>query len=430
MTTDSQLARTVLLLQSDLGIEDDQIILRALMNPVIVLVADAATVETFAGQVAISTSALLAARSGHQVFIDTPDAPLIGHQPPLEGQSFHEAIGRIGPQLVEGAMVAVGCPLMPADIAFVFGDGNAGIGTRATQIYSVGCSNWAGTLRKWPLQSAWTVDDWPVGPMAAGTLVAAESFKIAGRALLPQSSNAGHFRDLFAPAIEATFRIAPESTPMISDLGNFDIISAGAVSNAFLYAMMRLPNVSGHCRAFDEDISEDGNRNRNMLLTPRHLRNPKVQVFESVGSTIDIKGLSRHFVASDLPTLAPRVFVGVDDIPTRWLLAGAKVDWMGVGATTHFAAMASVHYPYAACAACLHPRDEVIEGPTPTVAFVSFMSGLMVAGDFLRDLGRAEAKLASHYRYVVPLQMDGEWGDNVSPIENCPAGCPASKLRA
>lgn len=430
MTTDDQLARTVLLLQSDLGIEDAQIVLRELLSPVIVLVADAATIQTFAGQVAISTAAMLAARSGHQVFIDTPDAPLVGYQPPLEGHTFHEAIGRIGSQLVDGATVAIGCPLLPADIAFVFGDGNAGIGTRAAQIYSVGCSNWTGSLRAWPRQCAWTADNWPTGPMAAGALVAAEAFKIAGGALLPRNSNSGHFRDLFAPTDEATFRVAPESTPMTSDLGDFDIISAGAVSNGFLYAMLRIPNVSGSCRVFDEDVSEDGNRNRNMLLTPNHVRNPKVQALENVGGATEIKGLPRHFVASDLPLLAPRVVVGVDDIPTRWLLAGAKVDWMGVGATTHFAAMASVHYPYAACAACLHPRDEVIEGPTPTVAFVSFMSGLMIAGDFLRDLGRAEAKLMSYYRYVVPLQTEGQWEGNVAPIEHCPAGCPASRIRA
>jgi hypothetical protein len=307
---------------------------------------------------------------------------------------------------------------------------SVGIGTRANQIYSVGCSDWSGTLRRWPLQSVWRGRDWPIGPMAAATLVAAEAFKVAGRALLPHCANPGHFRGLFAPANEATFEVAPESTPKISELGQFDIISAGAVSNGFLYAMMRLPHVSGTCRVLDEDISEAGNRNRNMLLMPCHLRHPKVQVFEEFGGELKVKGLPRHFRETDVASLAPRVVVGVDDIPTRWTLAGARVDWMGVGATSHFAAMVSVHYSYAACAACLHPRDETIEGATPTVAFVSFMSGLMVAGDFLRDVGRAEARLMSHYRYVVPLQMDGEWEGNVAPIENCPAGCPASRRRA
>ncbi len=430
MTTEDQLARTVLLLQTDLAIDDPKIVLQALLKPVIVLVADAATVATFAGQVAISTSAMLAARSGHQVFIDTPDAPLIGCQPPLEGRTFQEAMSQVGSQLVDGATMAIGCSLLPADIAFVFGDGNAGIGIRANQIYSVGCSDWSGTLRKWARQSSWTAYDWPAGPMAAATLVAAEAFKVAGRALLPHSANPVHFEDLFAPANEASFRVAPESTPKTSRLGEFDIISAGAVSNAFQYAVLRIPNVSGKCRVFDEDISEDGNRNRNMLLLPRHLQNPKVRVFEEFGGALEVKGVPRHFAEADLHALASRVVVGVDDIPTRWTLAGARVDWMGVGATSHFAAMASVHYPYAACAACLHPRDERIDGPTPTVAFVSFMAGLMIAGDFLRDLGRLEAKLMSHYRYVVPLQMDGEWVGNVAPVESCPAACPASKLRA
>lgn len=430
MTTEDQLARTVLLLQTDLGITDPQVVLRALLRPVIVLVADATTVETLSGQVAISTAAMLAARSGHQVYIDTPDAPLVGRQPPLDAATFHEAMGMMDSQLVGGATVAIGCPLLPADIAFVFGNGSAAIGTRANRIYSVGCSDWSGTVRKWPRQSRWTANNWPLGALAAATLVAAEAFKVVGRALIPNCAQPGHFKELFEAAEEATFQVAPESTPKASDLGNFDIISAGAVSNAFQYAMLRIPNVTGTCRVFDGDTSGDGNRNRNMLLLPRHLRFPKVQIFEEFGHGVKAKGLPRHFAETDLDTLAPRVVVGVDDIPTRWVLAKSRVAWMGVGATTHFAAMASVHYSYAACAGCLHPRDERIDGPTPTVAFVSFMAGLMVAGDFLRDLGRAEARTASHYRYAVPLQMAGDWQGSVMPIEHCPAQCPASRRRA
>ena len=367
---------------------------------------------------------MLAGRSGHQVYIDTPDAPLIGYQPPLDGQTFHEALSQVGSQLIDVATVAIGCPLLPADIRLRVWRRQCGHRhqSRANLLGRL-LSHWSGALRKWPLQSAWEANDWPVGPLAAATLVAAEAFKIAGRALLPHSSNAGHFPSSYL--LRASRRRGRRIyTQDRTASGDFDVISAGAVSNAFLFAIMRIPDVSGTCRTFDEDKSEGGNRNRNMLLLPRHLGNPKVHVFEHFGNGIEVKGLPRHFVEADLPTLAPRVVVGVDDIPTRWLLAGARVNWMGVGATTHFAAMASVHYPYAACAACLHPRDEVIEGPTPTVAFVSFMSGLMVAGDFLRDLGAAEVKLASHYRYVVPLRMDGEWADNVRPDRILSRGLP------
>lgn len=431
MTSDDQLARTVLLLQNDLGIVDAHTVLRALQRPVITLVADAKTVQTFAGQVAVSTSAILAARSGHQVFIDTPDAPLLGNQSPLVGKTFHEALDSIGTQIVDSARIAIGCPLIPADIAFVFGDGNAGIGTRADLIYSVGCSDWTGSLRRWGRQASWSASAWSMGAMAAATLVGAESFKVAGRALLPHASkNRPHFRELFEPAEEADFRLAPADTPLVSELGEFDLISGGAVSNAFLYAMLRLPDVTGRCRVFEGDVSEHSNRNRNMLLTPGYVDRPKGDLFRETVPRINCEPMRRHFTKADVPSLAARVVVGVDDISVRWDLAEARSEWMGVGATTHFGAMASVHYPYAACAACLHPQDEPMEGDTPTVAFVSFMAGLMVAADYIRDLGEVEVRLASHHRFVVPLQMDGAWESKVIPIPNCPARCPASQIKA
>lgn len=270
-----------------------------------------------------------------------------------------------------------------------------------------------------------------MGAMAAATLVAAESFKIVGRALLPHATkNEAHFKELFEAIDETGFQLAPEGTPMISDLGEFDLISGGAVSNAFLYAVLRLPDVSGRCRVFEGDVSEHSNRNRNMLLVPEYIGRPKGDLFQETVAGIRCQPMRRHFHKTDLLTLASRVVVGVDDILIRWDLAEARSEWMGVGATTHFGAMASVHYPYAACAACLHPRNEVPEGDTPTVAFVSFMAGLMVAAHYIRDLGASEARLASHHRFAVPLQMGGAWAGKVAPIPNCPAKCPASRIRA
>lgn len=432
MSTEDQLARTILLLQTDLGISDARLVFQGLQSTVVTLVADAATVRSFAGQVAISTSAMLAARSGHQVFIDTPNAPLLGEQAPLSGKTFHEALDSIGTQTVDAARIAIGCPLLPADIAFVFGDGNAGIGTRADLIYSVGCSDWAGSLRKWGLQAAWSAPVWPMGAMAAATLVGAECFKVTGRALLPHATkNRAHFQELFEPIVrEADFRLAPADTPLISDLGDFDLISAGAVSNAFLYAMLRLPGVPGRCRVFEGDVSEHSNRNRNMLLVPAYVDRPKGDLLHDTVRSIDCQPMRRHFTKADLPSLASRVVVGVDDISVRWDLAESRCQWMGVGATTHFGAMASVHYPYAACAACLHPRNDAQDGDTPTVAFVSFMAGLMVAADYIRESSGGEARLASHHRFAVPLQMGGAWEGKVTPIPHCPAGCPASKIKA
>lgn len=430
MTSADQLARTVLLFQTDLELRDPFVVLQALTAPVVVLVAGQGIVSTRAGQVAITTSAMLMARSGHSVFIDAPDAQLIGKQPPLKGSTLHDALCGIGDKLIDGVQITVGCPLFVPDIAFVFGGGVVGIGVRAKRTVSVGWTDWAGELMDWPRQLACTSDEWPMGAMAAATLVAAEAAKVAGRSLTAISAHAAHYRDLFAPSANARLVLAPELTPKTSQIGNVDIISAGAVSNGFLYALLRIPGVRGSARAYDRDRSDASNRNRNMLLLPDFDGQLKVDLFQHFGLGLEITPVARHFDKTDLPSLADQVVVGVDDIPTRWLLAGACAQWMGVGATSHFNSMASIHYPYSACVACLHPHDEPQAGATPTIAFVSFLAGLLMAADMLRNVAGADASLASRYRYLTPLQMDGDWSGVVAPASACPARCSASRLRA
>lgn len=424
-----QLSRTCLLLQSDLALPDPHIVMRALFQPCIVLAASEAVVSTYAGQIAISTAAMLAARSGHSVFIDTPDAPLVGYQPPMTGRSFHEAIESVSEKLIDGVKIAIGGPLMPPDIAFIFGDGTTGMGVRAKRLIYVGCSGWSGRLQEMPMQTRWAAQECPIGALAAATLVAAETFKISGRVLLPHSPRAPEFSAAFAPLKESELRLAPEDTPLVGDLGFVDIVSAGAVSNAFLYAALRIPNVRGHGRAYDRDTSDHSNRNRNTLLLGQSVERTKVELFANVAQGFTIEPIAHHFDRTELPNIAPRVVVGVDDIPTRWLLAEAGYQWMGVGATTHFKAMSSVHYPFSACAACLHPYDEAQEGPTPTVAFVSFLAGLMVAADLLREVGGAEPQLFARQTFVEALYPATIHRMSVPPIQDCPAGCSASKIK-
>lgn len=430
MSSAEQLSRTILLFQTDLGITDPAIVHRALLAPSILLIADTETINTFAGQVAISTAAMLMARSGHSVAIDTPDAPLIGYQPPMAGRTFHEAVERIGDKLIDGVPVKIGRPLFSPDIVFVFGGNSRARGICTSRIVSVGWTDWSAELSQWPVQPDRSSGDWPIGAMGAAALVAAEAAKTAGRALTPLCGPTPHYRELFASCQIARLVLAPESTPRIAELGRFDIISAGAVSNAFLYSLLRLPNVTGGARVFDKDVSDHSNRNRNMLLLPEYVGLSKVGLFHRFGAGIGIDAVARHFDDADLAKLHDRVAVGVDDIPTRWTLAGARIDWMGVGATSHFESMASVHYPYSACAACLHPQDEAQIGPTPTIAFSSFLAGLMMAADFLRHVTGAEASLASRYRYLTALQTANPWSSSVTSNSNCPAHCPASLLRA
>lgn len=429
MNIDEQLARTILLLQIDLGIVEPTLILRALTDTVVVLHAEQHVVETFAGQVAISTAAMLMARSGHKVYINTPDAILLGDQPPLTGKFFHEALNRISGKLISGLHYSIGSPVALADIAVFFGNNSFGLRHGMRQVQAT-WSKWSGTLESIATLRYSTETSWPIGALVAATLASAEVFKIAASKLLPSSSNATHYQELFIPTEISTFRLAPEETPCSGSLGVFDIISGGAISNAFLYSLSRVPGIVGRGRVFDGDKSDQSNRNRNMLLTPEFLHQPKVFALSHFSDGIDLTPINRHFDKSDVSTLADQIIVGVDDVPTRWLLAESQSKFMGVGATTHFNSMASVHYPSSACIACLHPTDDHEHGPVPTVAFVSFLSGLMVAADFLRNISGNQIENQSRHAFLNPLQTSHPWFSKDLGNPRCPVCCAASKQKA
>jgi hypothetical protein len=430
MTREEQLSRTVALFKTEFDIADESVIVSQLTQLKVALVAGDEVMKTRAGQVALLTAAMLMARSGHQVFINVFDAPLVGYQPPFDGRTIYEAISNLRGQLIIGSDISIGFPVQP-DVAFDIGGQSSIPPFTARKTISVGWSAWAGEISEWPWKPLTTEHDWPMGAMAAAVLVAAEAVKFAAKLFAPVSGHPSYIRDLFAPSRRAELRLAPEHTPRVSALGAFDIISAGAVSNAAVYALLRLPDVTGRARAFDKDWSEPSNRNRNMLLIGSLEGLLKVELLAHFGRGIGIKPVRRHFQKKDLKSLADTVLVGVDDVPTRWLLAEAKADWMGVGATTDFGAMASVHFPHSACSACLHPHNEDVRGPTPTIAFVSFLAGLLVATDLLVELSRSTASLVSRHRLIFPLRCDGQEGTYSAPVAprpDCPAGCPASQV--
>ena len=127
---------------------------------------------------------------------------------------------------------------------------------------------------------------------------------------------------------------------------------------------------------------------------------------------------------------APSVLVGVDDIPTRWNVQEEYPRWLGIGATTHWAAMASYHQRGLACARCLHPRDDPATGPIPTVAFVSFFAGLELACYFLRTLAGEHVPPSEQYTYLSPLHPGRIWRSPVAVRVDCPTCQPGADIRA
>ena len=125
--------------------------------------------------------------------------------------------------------------------------------------------------------------------------------------------------------------------------------------------------------------------------------------------------------------LAPSVLVGVDDIPSRWAVQRARPVWLGVGATSHYSAMASFHSAGLACAICLHPRTEEDSRPIPTAAFVSHWAGVWLACMFVRYAAGQPLSPDEQQTYATMLRPDSDgaiWRSRVQPRMGCPIPCP------
>ena len=86
------------------------------------------------------------------------------------------------------------------------------------------------------------------------------------------------FDALFAPTYSAQVRLAPDGTPAPTpELGSVDVISAGAIAQATLFALIRIPAVRGKVRVIEPDTSDLTNLNRNAFLRRRRATLPKAR---------------------------------------------------------------------------------------------------------------------------------------------------------
>ncbi|OXM60021.1 ThiF family adenylyltransferase [Amycolatopsis vastitatis] len=167
-----------------------------------------------------------------------------------------------------------------------------------------------------------------------------------------------------------------------------DLISAGAITHATLYTLLRVPDFAADLRVIDFDILGRSNTNRYPLARAADLHRPKVdQLTDLKTDAVRIGGVRLRLNEDTLAAvgdLAPRVLVGVDDIPTRWFVQRQQPAWVGVGATSHAFVVVSDHRPGRPCAGCVHPLDDgnPLE-EIPTIGFVSLWAGLLLAGTML-----------------------------------------------
>jgi hypothetical protein len=262
--------------------------------------------------------------------------------------------------------------------------------------------------------------------MVAAGLVASEAFKTSMRSLTHAALNPSRMETVFAPATSVVFALAPDETPFVRQIGAFDCISGGAIVNAILYALARVPGVEGCARVIEPDKADTSNLNRYMLLWRSRVTEDKASDLGAVlaGSGLTIEPVPKRYEPGQLPLLLPlatAVLVGVDDIPTRWLVQRAGPNWLGVGATTHWSAMASFHSQGLGCAECLHPADDPGNAPIPTVSFVSFWAGLLTASYFLRHRAGQTMPISEQQIYLTALRPEHPSWSPVPKRHGCPS---------
>ena len=426
MSLRDALDRTLLLMRDDLreSVRDDEL-LAALTETAVTIVADRENLSSHSAQSAFITSAILLARSGHQVFLSAPEIILAGPQPPLAAGELVEQLQITGLDLLPGINFKRGPPKRPADLTIVFGNTPwKGDPTKTIRLYS---TDWFARVTRADIQEAWPNISWPIGGLAAAALATPEAFKISMRKLSRWAKTPDFFAEQYAPVSGVQLNLALSSSAKISDLGPIDFISGGAITNSALYCLLRLPNLTGSSRIIEDDVIVLSNLNRcTLFLRSRVGKSKAAELARYSTSNFPIVPIAKRYTsdtAGKIKPLADGVFVGVDDIPARWEVQRAWPKWLGIGATGHFSAMASYHTHATPCAGCLHPTDEQGVQAIPTVAFVSFWAGLWQATYYLRYLAGDRFLSRDQHIYFTPHRPENPWQGAVQRHANCPVGC-------
>lgn len=383
---------------------------------------------TRAGQSTIATAALLVSQLGVRVALEMDEAPLLARQPPFPAAAGLRASLLAGSRALIAPFAGGRHP--EADLEIRIGELTAAAGVPR----SIGAS-----VTDWGCEFGTEVGgpcagELPFGATLAAVALAAECLREAVAAIAADHDlTLPDQHDLRAPS---ACRLALPALELgrAPDLGRVDLLSAGAIANGALAVLLRVPGLAALLRVIDADLVELHNLNRCGLFTRDSVDRAKVEELAAYGDDRFViiphaARLTRETLA-DLSPLAPRLAVGVDHIPSRWLAQELGPGWLGVAGTSHFDVIASEHLPGMPCAGCLHPLDEEVEGPLPTISFVSALAGLLLAHRLLAAaLGRPPAPPT--YAWCLALHRPrGLTAIGLAADPRCPVGCEASRALA
>lgn len=434
MIPEHALDRTARLINMDLfaGKASAEQIIDGLLATTVLLRADMANLSSANGQTALCTLFGQIAMMGIGIDLDIPEVPLLIPQPPLRGDELRTAMLEYASDLIPG--MRCGSGLGAADLSFVLGDGTTAGITHALRVTGTGWSCTVGPADR-VAPHRWD-GDWPIGPLLAAASAAPEALRAALQRIASATGDQLSAEFDSQPGHPARIDLSERAVPHAPlNLGRVDVISGGAITNATVYALLRVPELSADLRVIEPETLDFTNLNRYPLARRSDEKQPKIRVLEgySCGS-FKISGVQARFDDSWpalLGSLAPRLLVGADQIPVRWAVQQAAPRWLQVSGTSHFFAMASSHHPDGPCAGCAHPIDERGDEPIPTISFVSLWAGILQALDLLNEASGRPA--AGHYTMCYPFGLPGGRPiirGKLDGVGNCPVGCPESRSLA
>jgi hypothetical protein len=427
------LDRTARLIHMDLFAREVPIspIIDGLQATTVLICADEVNLSSPNGQTVLCTLFGQIAMMGIGISLEVPDAPLLISQPPLKGARLRSALLDYANDLIPGSRCGTG--LRNIDLSFVLGD-TATDDLHAVRVTGGDWSCAIGSAGQTPPRR-WQ-GTWPVGAMLAAAAAAPEALRTAVSRIAAAAGLEPTLEFRTRPGLPARIDLSSRAVPARQlDLGHVDIISGGAITNATLYALLRIPGLGGLVRVIEPETLELTNLNRYALARYSDLGQAKVSVLEGYSqATLRISGIKGRFDDS-WPTLlgglAPRVLIGADHIPARWAVQRAAPPWLQVSGTSHFFAMSSSHHREGPCAGCAHPKDEQGDDPIPTISFVSLWAGILQAIDLLNEISEQES--AGFCTICSPFGLSGTRPlirSELTPAPNCPVHCRASQLSA
>jgi len=381
------LSRTLLLARRVIGDFEvpDAEVLEALARTRVAIVCDEANLRSWAARYLITTLSRLVTSEGCSTRLVPAN---------IDSRAFDEwatlaattlaSSGRVIP----GSTATLAHRTTKSDLVFVVGDTQwEGEASHAWRLIG---DSWSGAMRQFGHSGHLWDARLPFGAGIAAAIASAEPFKAALRSVCRKSCTAPPVPELLESTPEASFEIQGAGERTAIDLGRVDFVSAGAITSCAMHVLLNVPGLRMQARIFDNDRIERSNFNRYPLVERSDIGRPKVDVIASRRTeAIEIVPvpLQVNFESiNSLEPLAPRVVVGADSIPVRWLIQSLEPAWLGVGATAEFMTLTSEHPVGWPCAGCLHPADDDLRAVVPTVSFVSYWAGLLVAARLIANV--------------------------------------------